>query len=65
MGKKGTPLAVAPSPATLFAFQILLGLAFGIWRVALALPLMAVVGVMTGHFKSKEAAAKTAWLTAR
>ena len=29
-------------PATLFAFQILLGVVFGIWGLALALPLMAV-----------------------
>jgi predicted PurR-regulated permease PerM len=33
-------------PATLFAFQILLGVVFGIWGLALALPLMAVVKVM-------------------
>ena len=58
MGKEGAPLAVALSPAKLFAFQILLGVAFGIRRVALALPLMAVVGVMTGYFNPKEAAAK-------
>jgi predicted PurR-regulated permease PerM len=32
-------------PATLFAFQILLGVIFGIWGLALALPLMAVVKV--------------------
>ena len=32
-------------PATLFAFQILLGVVFGIWGLALALPLMAVVKV--------------------
>ena len=30
-------------PATLFAFQILLGVVFGIWGLALALPLMAIV----------------------
>ena len=29
-------------PATLFAFQILLGVVFGIWGLALALPLMAI-----------------------
>jgi predicted PurR-regulated permease PerM len=33
-------------PATLFAFQILLGVVFGIWGLALALPLMAVVKVV-------------------
>jgi predicted PurR-regulated permease PerM len=32
-------------PATLFAVQILLGVVFGIWGLALALPLMAVVKV--------------------
>jgi predicted PurR-regulated permease PerM len=33
-------------PATLFAVQILLGVVFGIWGLALALPLMAVVKVV-------------------
>ncbi len=33
-------------PATLFAFQILLGVVFGVWGLALALPLMAVVKVV-------------------
>jgi predicted PurR-regulated permease PerM len=33
-------------PATLFAFQILLGVVFGIWGLALALPVMAVVKVV-------------------
>ena len=42
-------------PATLFAFQILLGVVFGIWGLALALPLMAVVKVMIEHFKADEA----------
>ncbi|MEA2830867.1 MAG: hypothetical protein QOF22_1615 [Bradyrhizobium sp.] len=41
-------------PATLFAFQILLGVVFGIWGLALALPLMAVVKVMIDHFKAGE-----------
>jgi predicted PurR-regulated permease PerM len=41
-------------PATLFAFQILLGVVFGIWGLALALPLMAVVKVMIDHFKADE-----------
>jgi predicted PurR-regulated permease PerM len=44
-----TPLlqrqALEIPPATLFAFQILLGVIFGIWGLALALPLMAVVKV--------------------
>ena len=39
-------------PATLFAFQILLGVVFGIWGLALALPLMAVVKVMIDYFKA-------------
>jgi predicted PurR-regulated permease PerM len=33
-------------PATLFAFQILLGVVFGVWGLALALPLIAVVKVV-------------------
>jgi predicted PurR-regulated permease PerM len=41
-------------PATLFAFQILLGVVFGIWGLALALPLMAVAKVMIDHFKAEE-----------
>ncbi|MEZ2142054.1 AI-2E family transporter [Bradyrhizobium sp. DN5] len=42
-------------PATLFAFQILLGVVFGIWGLALALPLVAIAKVMIDHFKSYEA----------
>jgi predicted PurR-regulated permease PerM len=38
-------------PATLFAFQILLGVVFGIWGLALALPLMAVVKVVIDFVK--------------
>lgn len=41
-------------PATLFAFQILLGVVFGIWGLALALPLMAIVKVMIEHFKADD-----------
>ena len=40
-------------PATLFAFQILLGVVFGIWGLAFALPLMAVAKVMIDHFKAE------------
>ncbi|WP_334361405.1 MULTISPECIES: AI-2E family transporter [unclassified Bradyrhizobium] len=40
-------------PATLFAFQILLGVVFGIWGLALALPLMAITKVMIDHFKAE------------
>ena len=45
-------------PATLFAFQILLGVVFGIWGLALALPLMAIAKVMIDYFKAQEAAAR-------
>ena len=41
-------------PATLFAFQILLGVVFGIWGLALALPLIAIAKVMIEHFKADE-----------
>jgi predicted PurR-regulated permease PerM len=47
-------------PATLFGFQILLGVVFGIWGISLALPLMAVVKVLIDHFKADETAAGTA-----
>jgi predicted PurR-regulated permease PerM len=46
-------------PATLFAFQILLGVVFGIWGITLALPLIAIVKVLIDHFKADEAAAGT------
>jgi predicted PurR-regulated permease PerM len=53
-----TPLlqrhAIDIPPATLFAFQILLGVVFGIWGLALALPLMAIAKVMIDHFKAGE-----------
>ncbi len=41
-------------PATLFAFQILLGVVFGIWGLALALPLIAIAKVMIDHFKAED-----------
>jgi predicted PurR-regulated permease PerM len=47
-------------PATLFAFQILLGVVFGIWGVALALPLIAVVKVIIDYFKTDKAATELA-----
>lgn len=47
-------------PATLFAFQILLGVVFGIWGLALALPLMAIAKVMIDYFKAEEVAPETA-----
>ena len=45
-------------PATLFAFQILLGVVFGIWGLALALPLMAIAKVMIDHFKAEDGAGR-------
>lgn len=47
-------------PATLFGFQILLGVVFGIWGISLALPLMAIVKVLIDHFKTDDAAADAA-----
>jgi predicted PurR-regulated permease PerM len=47
-------------PATLFGFQILLGVVFGIWGLALALPLMAIAKVMIDHFKAEGASTETA-----
>ncbi len=44
-------------PATLFAFQILLGVVFGIWGLALALPLMAIAKVMIDYFKADKISA--------
>jgi predicted PurR-regulated permease PerM len=39
-------------PATLFAMQILLGMVFGLWGLALALPLMAIAKVVMDHLGS-------------
>jgi len=47
-------------PATLFAFQILLGVVFGIWGLALALPLMAIAKVMIDYFKTEQIPADAA-----
>jgi predicted PurR-regulated permease PerM len=47
-------------PATLFAFQILLGVVFGIWGLALALPLMAIAKVMIDYFKAEPSPAPAA-----
>jgi predicted PurR-regulated permease PerM len=47
-------------PATLFAFQILLGIVFGIWGISLALPLMAIVKVLIDHFKAEPGATASA-----
>ena len=47
-------------PATLFAFQILLGVVFGIWGLALALPLMAIAKVVIDYFKAEAPMPETA-----
>ncbi|MGO3934335.1 AI-2E family transporter [Rhodopseudomonas pseudopalustris] len=51
-----TPLiqrqAINIPPATLFAVQILLGMVFGLWGLALALPLMAIGRVVMDHLGS-------------
>ena len=47
-------------PATLFAFQILLGIVFGLWGISLALPLMAIVKVLIDHFKAADDASNAA-----
>lgn len=41
-------------PATLFAFQILLGVVFGLWGLALALPLMAIVKVIINYLREDD-----------
>jgi predicted PurR-regulated permease PerM len=41
-------------PATLFAFQILLGVVFGLWGLALALPLMAIAKVVIDYIKQDD-----------
>ncbi len=41
-------------PATLFAFQILLGVVFGLWGLALALPLMAIVKVVITYLREDD-----------
>ena len=41
-------------PATLFAFQILLGVVFGLWGLALALPLMAIVKVIMTYLREDD-----------
>ena len=58
-----TPLiqrhAIEIPPATLFAAQIFLGVLFGLWGLALALPLIAIIKVALRHIY-KEAEIKTA-----
>jgi predicted PurR-regulated permease PerM len=56
-----TPLiqrqAINIPPATLFGMQILLGTVFGLWGLALALPLMAIVKVAIDHFRGPDGSA--------
>jgi predicted PurR-regulated permease PerM len=58
-----TPLiqrhAIEIPPATLFAAQIFLGVLFGLWGLALALPLIAIIKVVLKHIYD-EAEIKTA-----
>jgi predicted PurR-regulated permease PerM len=53
-----TPLiqrrAIAIPPATLFAAQIFLGFLFGLWGLALALPLIAIINVVLKHLYPAE-----------
>jgi predicted PurR-regulated permease PerM len=57
-----TPLlqrqALEIPPATLFAFQILLGVVFGVWGLALALPLIAVAKVVIDYFKADDSSSE-------
>jgi predicted PurR-regulated permease PerM len=46
--------AIDIPPATLFAFQILLGVVFGLWGLALALPVMAIVKVFLDYMREDE-----------
>lgn len=59
-----TPLiqreAIDIPPATIFAAQIFLGFLFGLWGLALALPLMAMVNVALKHFYPEQDAATAA-----
>jgi predicted PurR-regulated permease PerM len=56
-----TPLiqrqAINIPPATLFGMQILLGTVFGLWGLALALPLMAIVKVVIDHLRDQDRSA--------
>ena len=47
-------------PATLFAFQILLGVVFGVWGLALALPLIAIAKVIIDYCKEHDTSSGTA-----
>jgi predicted PurR-regulated permease PerM len=41
-------------PATLFAFQIMLGIVFGVWGLALALPVLAIVKVVIDFLREED-----------
>ena len=41
-------------PATLFAFQIMLGIVFGVWGLALALPVLAIVKVVIDFLREDD-----------
>lgn len=59
-----TPLiqrhAISIPPATLFAAQIFLGVLFGLWGLALALPLIAIIKVVLNHLWPDQTAAASA-----
>jgi predicted PurR-regulated permease PerM len=46
-------------PATLFAFQILLGVVFGVWGLALALPVLAIVKVIIDYLREDDHASSS------
>ena len=52
--------AIDIPPATLFAFQILLGVVFGLWGLALALPLMAIAKVIIDYMRRDDTTATIA-----
>jgi predicted PurR-regulated permease PerM len=59
-----TPLiqrrAIDIAPAVLFAAQIFLGFLFGLWGLALALPLIAIVNVVLKHLHAEDGEAAAA-----
>lgn len=50
-------------PATLFAFQILLGVVFGVWGLALALPVLAIVKVVIDFMREEDEASAAEAMT--
>lgn len=52
-------------PATLFAFQILLGVVFGVWGLALALPMVAIVKVVIDYIREDDARPAEVLIAAR